>query len=158
MTADYNFRHLHGVVDLTQAPSCSFFIVSICFAGLSPLGQACVQFLMVWQRYSLNSSLMESRRSFVNSSRLSWIHLEGRMCLRHTPKKHVISLRLYRRKPNPKGWRHLKHLQICEMRCLYKWQTTKTSDSVSSFFWLRGVAIISQKIFKFSCALYQIMF
>uniref|UniRef100_A0A0A9GQ20 Csu474(RpS14) n=1 Tax=Arundo donax TaxID=35708 RepID=A0A0A9GQ20_ARUDO len=36
--------------DHFQASSWSFLIVSICFAGFSPLGQACVQFLMVWQR------------------------------------------------------------------------------------------------------------
>jgi hypothetical protein len=69
---------LKGRHDRFQASNWSFLIVSICFAGFRPLGQACVQFLMVWQRYSLNSSLMASRRSLVNWSRLSCIHLEQR--------------------------------------------------------------------------------
>jgi hypothetical protein len=86
--ADYNFStefHLmKRDILLTQASSWSFLIVSMCFAGLRPLGQACVQFLMVWQRYSLNSSLMESRRSLVNWSRLSCIHLKQGMDVHRT--------------------------------------------------------------------------
>lgn len=44
------FHLTEGDLLLTQASSCSFLIVSMCFAGFRPLGQACVQFLMVWQR------------------------------------------------------------------------------------------------------------
>ena len=42
-------------------------------AGLRSLGQASVQFMMVWQRYSRNGSSSASRRSPVESSRLSTI-------------------------------------------------------------------------------------
>ena len=43
--------------------------------GLRPLGQVLVQFMMVWQRYSLKESSSSARRSAVRSSRLSSIHL-----------------------------------------------------------------------------------
>ena len=54
----------------------------ICFPGFSPFGQARAQFNIVWQRYSLNSSLMASNLSLVYSSRLSLIHLHIRAWLR----------------------------------------------------------------------------
>ncbi len=50
-----------------------FLISAIAFAGFRPLGQVLVQFMMVWQRYSLNGSSNSSRRSPVASSRLSMI-------------------------------------------------------------------------------------
>ena len=43
------------------------------FAGLSPLGQTRVQFMIWWQRYSLNSSSSARNRSFVIVSRESAI-------------------------------------------------------------------------------------
>ena len=48
-----------------------FLISAIALAGFSPLGQVLAQFMMVWQRYSLNGSCNSSRRSPVASSRLS---------------------------------------------------------------------------------------
>lgn len=51
----------------------SFLISPMALAGFSPLGHVCAQFMMVWQRYSLNGSCRSSRRSPVASSRLSMI-------------------------------------------------------------------------------------
>jgi len=48
-------------------------ISAIAFAGFRPLGQVLAQFMIVWQRYSLNGSSSPSRRSPVASSRLSMI-------------------------------------------------------------------------------------
>ena len=45
----------------------------IALAGLRPFGQVFVQFMIVWQRYSLNESSSSSNRSPVASSRLSTI-------------------------------------------------------------------------------------
>ena len=50
-----------------------FLISAIAFAGFKPLGQVLVQFMIVWQRYSLNGSSRSSSRSPVASSRLSMI-------------------------------------------------------------------------------------
>ncbi|ODT60906.1 MAG: hypothetical protein ABS73_03425 [Paracoccus sp. SCN 68-21] len=46
---------------------------AIALAGFNPLGQVLVQFMIVWQRYSLKGSSSSSRRSPVASSRLSMI-------------------------------------------------------------------------------------
>ena len=52
--------------------STSIFLVSaIASAGLRPLGQVWVQFMIVWQRYRRNGSSSSSRRSPVASSRVS---------------------------------------------------------------------------------------
>ena len=40
-----------------------FLISAMALAGLSPLGQVLEQFMMVWQRYSLNGSSSPSSRS-----------------------------------------------------------------------------------------------
>ncbi len=48
-------------------------ISAIALAGFRSLGQASVQFMMVWQRYSRNGSSRLSRRSPAASSRLSTI-------------------------------------------------------------------------------------
>ena len=48
-------------------------ISPIALPGFSPFGQVMVQFMMVWQRYSLNGSCSASSRSPVNSSRESAI-------------------------------------------------------------------------------------
>src|SRR5688572_264276 len=50
-----------------------FFTSPIAFAGFSPFGQVLAQFMIVWQRYSLNGSSSASSRSSVLSSRLSMI-------------------------------------------------------------------------------------
>ena len=56
--------------------SSSLFLVSaMARAGLRSLGQASVQFMIVWQRYSRNGSSSWSRRSPAASSRLSSSHL-----------------------------------------------------------------------------------
>jgi hypothetical protein len=41
--------------------------------GFNPLGQALVQFMIVWHRYTENGSLIRSSRSLVASSRESTI-------------------------------------------------------------------------------------
>ena len=82
-------RHCHFSLDLDMStfarpciatgggmPQCRlsasiFFVAAMAFAGFRPLGQACVQFMIVWQRYSRNGSSRKSRRSPVASSRLS---------------------------------------------------------------------------------------
>ena len=46
---------------------------AIAFAGFRSLGQASVQFMIVWQRYSRNGSSSASSRSPAASSRLSTI-------------------------------------------------------------------------------------
>jgi len=46
-------------------------MLAIALAGFRPLGQVLVQFMIVWQRYSLNGSSNWSSRSPVASSRLS---------------------------------------------------------------------------------------
>ena len=51
-----------------------FLIPAIAFAGFNPFGQAEVQFMMVWQRYSRNGSSRSSSRSPAASSRLSASH------------------------------------------------------------------------------------
>ena len=51
----------------------SFLISAIAFAGFRSFGQASVQFMIVWQRYSLNGSSSASSRSPVASSRVSMI-------------------------------------------------------------------------------------
>src|SRR5690606_20823880 len=51
----------------------SFLISAMARAGFRPLGQVRVQFMMVWQRYSLNGSSRSSRRAPVSSSRESMI-------------------------------------------------------------------------------------
>src|SRR3546814_5953373 len=48
-----------------------FLVSAIAFAGFRPFGQVFVQFMIVWQRYSLNGSSSASRRSPVASSRES---------------------------------------------------------------------------------------
>ena len=64
----------NGVGSAYTCRSTIFFLISaIDFAGLSPFGQALVQFMMVWQRYSRNGSSRLSSRSPVASSRLSMI-------------------------------------------------------------------------------------
>ena len=50
-----------------------FLISAIALAGFRSFGQACVQFMIVWQRYSRNGSSSSSSRSPVVSSRLSTI-------------------------------------------------------------------------------------
>ncbi len=50
-----------------------FLISAIALAGFNPLGQVLAQFMIVWQRYSLNGSSRSSSRSGVASSRLSMI-------------------------------------------------------------------------------------
>jgi hypothetical protein len=52
----------------------SFLISAIAFAGFKPFGQACAQFIIVWQRYKEKGSSNASKRSPVWSSRLSTIH------------------------------------------------------------------------------------
>ena len=56
----------------SRSSICSL-ISPIALAGFRPLGQVWVQFMMVWQRYSLNGSFSASSRSPVASSRLSAI-------------------------------------------------------------------------------------
>ena len=51
----------------------SFLISPIALAGLRFFGQVLAQFMMVWQRYSLNGSSRSSRRAPVSSSRESAI-------------------------------------------------------------------------------------
>ncbi len=51
----------------------SFLISAIANAGFRPFGQVRAQFMMVWQRYSLNGSSRSSRRAPVSSSRESMI-------------------------------------------------------------------------------------
>ena len=51
----------------------NFLISAIASAGFSPFGQVRAQFMMVWQRYSLNGSSRSSRRAPVSSSRESMI-------------------------------------------------------------------------------------
>ena len=48
-------------------------IAPIALAGFNPFGQVLVQFMIVWQRYSLNGSSSASSRSPVASSRESMI-------------------------------------------------------------------------------------
>lgn len=48
-------------------------IEAMALAGFNPLGQVLVQFMIVWQRYSLNGSSSASSRSPVASSRESMI-------------------------------------------------------------------------------------
>src|SRR5699024_6997703 len=66
---------VHGKV--CRAPqrraAMAFLISAMAVAGLRPLGQVRAQFMMVWQRYSLNGSSRSSRRAPVSSSRLSEI-------------------------------------------------------------------------------------
>ena len=61
--------------DRNQARRASIncLMLAIASAGFSPFGQVRVQFMMVWQRYSLNGSSSSSRRVPVSSSRLSTI-------------------------------------------------------------------------------------
>ncbi len=47
----------------------NFLISAIALAGLRPFGQVRVQFMIVWQRYSLNGSSRSSSRAPVSSSR-----------------------------------------------------------------------------------------
>lgn len=51
----------------------NFLISAIASAGFKPFGQVRAQFMMVWQRYSLNGSSRSSRRAPVSSSRESII-------------------------------------------------------------------------------------
>src|SRR5690606_37118293 len=51
----------------------SFLISAIASAGFKPFGQVRAQFMIVWQRYSLNGSSRSSRRAPVSSSRESMI-------------------------------------------------------------------------------------
>ena len=53
--------------------SISCLISPIAFAGFRPFGQVRAQFMMVWQRYSLNGSSRSSSRAPVSSSRESTI-------------------------------------------------------------------------------------
>lgn len=54
--------------------SCMVFLIcAIALAGFRPFGQVFVQFIIVWQRYSLKASSNSSSRSPVASSRLSAI-------------------------------------------------------------------------------------
>jgi hypothetical protein len=61
------------ISDTSTRSTISFLISAIAFAGFSPLGQVWAQFMIVWQRYSLNGSCSSSRRSPVASSRESMI-------------------------------------------------------------------------------------
>lgn len=54
-------------------PPKSFLISAIALPGLRPFGHVRVQFMIVWQRKTLNGSLNESKRAFVDSSRESMI-------------------------------------------------------------------------------------
>lgn len=63
--------------------ACFPFSIAICKPGFNPFGHALAQFMMVWHLQSLNSSSMASSLSFVNSSRLSAIHL-------HIGMQHII--------------------------------------------------------------------
>src|SRR5271165_7127527 len=62
--------------ELAQCRRCAkiCLISLIALAGLRSFGQASVQLIMVWQRYSLNGSSRLSSRSPLASSRLSTIH------------------------------------------------------------------------------------
>ncbi len=59
--------------DQTTRSTIIFLISAMALAGFSPLGQVEVQFMIVWQRYSLNGSCSPSSRSPVISSRESMI-------------------------------------------------------------------------------------
>jgi hypothetical protein len=61
-----------GTIYSTRS-SISFLISAIALAGLRLLGHVSVQFMIVWQRYSLNGSSNASSRSPVCSSRESAI-------------------------------------------------------------------------------------
>ncbi len=61
------------VTNHTTRSTIIFLISEIALAGFSPLGQVLAQFMIVWQRYSLNGSSSASKRSPVASSRLSMI-------------------------------------------------------------------------------------
>src|SRR5690606_2294653 len=62
-----------AAVFLRDGETISFLVSAIALAGFNPLGQTWAQFMMVWQRYSLNGSSRSSRRFWVASSRLSAI-------------------------------------------------------------------------------------
>ena len=62
-----------AAVFLRDGETISFLVSAIALAGFSPLGQTWAQFMIVWQRYSLNGSSRSSRRFWVASSRLSEI-------------------------------------------------------------------------------------
>ena len=77
---------LQQLIELAQTPptlpgqatqwrrsASSFLISPMALAGFRSLGQASVQFMIVWQRYSLNGSSRASSLSPVASSRLSMI-------------------------------------------------------------------------------------
>src|SRR4051812_30739356 len=51
-----------------------FLICAIALPGFNPLGHVVAQFMMVWQRYTLNGFCNCSRRSAPYSSLLSAIH------------------------------------------------------------------------------------
>ena len=48
----FNLRHLNSAMGqaYTRRSTIIFLISAIALAGLRPLGQVCVQFMMVWQR------------------------------------------------------------------------------------------------------------
>ena len=68
-------RHARETRDRLQPlrSTSSCLISPIAWAGFRPFGQVCVQFMIVWQRYSLYGSSSASSRSPVASSRLSAI-------------------------------------------------------------------------------------
>ena len=66
-------RNLVSARPYTTRSTISCLISAIALAGFRPLGQVLAQFMMVWQRYSLNGSSRLSSRSPVASSRLSMI-------------------------------------------------------------------------------------
>jgi hypothetical protein len=56
-----------------RRPAINCLMAPIALAGLSRFGQVSVQFMIVWQRYSLNGSSSSSSRAPVASSRESAI-------------------------------------------------------------------------------------
>ncbi len=60
-------------LDQARRAIINFLISAMASAGFRPFGQVREQFMMVWQRYSLNGSSSPSRRAPVSSSRESTI-------------------------------------------------------------------------------------
>merc|ERR1711920_768525 len=68
-------------------------MLAMALPGLRFLGQTLVQFIIVWQRYNLNASSSPARRSFVDPSRLSSIHLYA--CIRTAGPKYLSAFHQY---------------------------------------------------------------
>jgi len=60
--------HFAGRLQIPRRAMSIFLVSAMALAGFSPLGQVLVQFMMVWQRYSLNGSSRSSSLSPVASS------------------------------------------------------------------------------------------